>query len=644
MRLRFALYFLCLAIAGAAEAALVQIQVGPSNSFSPKFPTINVGDTVRWTNLGGSHNVNADDGSFRNGNPSTTQWTFDHTFNSAGSFGYHCEAHGNPGTGMFGTITVSGGGGGAGTIAIAGSANRSVGEGAGNLTFTLSRTGGDDGAVSVTFETVNNGSANFPSDYIQTNGPINWADNDDNNKTINVPIVDDSVDEPNETFSVHIVNPTGGAQLGQSTVNVTITDNDDVDPGNPGTIQFASATPSPVSEGAASVSLTVRRVGGTAGAVSAAYNTANGTATSGSDFNGGPGVVAWANGDGSNKFINIPIVADTVEEPTESFTVTLSAPTGGATIGAPATATVTINDDDLTCVPCVANATTLCLAGGSGDPTRFRVRVTWHDFEGGSGPGMAVPFTPDSGFFYFFSPNNLELLAKMVNGCGTVFDAYWFFYAAASNVELDYELLDTTACVVKTYHNPLGNFASDGDINALATCASNPAAPQGSAPAPAAAALPESAMLSSASAIPAVAPAPLAGDAIAGTCVADATTLCLAGGSGDPNRFRVRVTWHDFEGGSGPGMAVPNTPDSGFFYFFSQNNLELLAKMVNGCGTQFDAFWFFYAAASNVELDYEVLDTVAGVTKTYHNPLGNFASDGDINALPTCSAGISGQE
>jgi hypothetical protein len=98
------------------------------------------------------------------------------------------------------------------------------------------------------------------------------------------------------------------------------------------------------------------------------------------------------------------------------------------------------------------------------------VRVNWENFTGGTGAGFAVPNTPDSGFFYFFNPNNLELLVKMVRGCGTNFNAYWFFYAAASNVGLEYEVLDTTACVVKTYSNPVGNFASFGDINALATC------------------------------------------------------------------------------------------------------------------------------------------------------------------------------
>jgi hypothetical protein len=291
---------------------------------------------------------------------------------------------------------------------------------------------------------------------------------------------------------------------------------------------------------------------------------------------------------------------------------------------------VTITDDDITCDPCVADATTLCLAGGSGNPNRFRVRVTWTDFEGHTGSAFAVPSTPDSGFFYFFDADNIELLAKMVNGCGTAFDAYWFFYAAASNVELDYEVLDTVACVPQTYHNPLGNFASDGDVAALETCAA--AATSASTPV----APPTFAKATTATAR---APVPLVAEgASGGTCAADATTLCLAGGSGDPLRFAVSVDWTDFEGHTGHGFAVPSTPDSGFFYFFDPNNIELIAKIVNGCGSPFDAYWFFYAAASNVELDYLVRDTLTGFERTYNNPLGNFASDGDVAALPTCAA------
>ena len=73
--------------------------------FTPATLTVNVGDTVTFINGGGFHNVVADDGSFTSGVPDTA-WQLAVTFTKAGTVGYHCNVHGAPGSGMFGTITV----------------------------------------------------------------------------------------------------------------------------------------------------------------------------------------------------------------------------------------------------------------------------------------------------------------------------------------------------------------------------------------------------------------------------------------------------------------------------------------------------------------------------------------------------------
>ncbi len=92
---------------GAVFGATHQVQVF-SFGYDPKLLTIQPGDTVIWTNAGGSHNVKADDGSFGN-SVSASNWTFSRTFPSAGEFGYYCEPHGGPGgSGMAGKITVAG--------------------------------------------------------------------------------------------------------------------------------------------------------------------------------------------------------------------------------------------------------------------------------------------------------------------------------------------------------------------------------------------------------------------------------------------------------------------------------------------------------------------------------------------------------
>ena len=236
--------------------------------------------------------------------------------------------------------------------------------------------------------------------------------------------------------------------------------------GGAGTIRFAAGT-STVDEGAGTVSLAVRRVNGSTGAVTVHWATANGTASAPTDYASASGTLSWASGDSSDKSVPVTLVDDAATEVDETFTVALSSPTGGAALGSPATSTVTILDSDCTPSACVPDAHTLCLAGGSGTPNRFRVRVGWTDFQSNSGSGVALSYTPDSGFFYFFNPQILELLVKIVNGC-SLNGAYWFFYGSTSNVALDYTVEDLQACETKTVTVPLGQFASNGDVEFFA--------------------------------------------------------------------------------------------------------------------------------------------------------------------------------
>ena len=111
-----------------------------------------------------------------------------------------------------------------------------------------------------------------------------------------------------------------------------------------GTLAFESATLS-VSEGAGALAVTVRRSGGANGAVTVDYATSAGTATSSSDFTPTSGTLSFANGVIS-QFFSIPILDDATAESPETFYVELSNPAGGATLGAPSSLTVTINDND----------------------------------------------------------------------------------------------------------------------------------------------------------------------------------------------------------------------------------------------------------------------------------------------------------
>lgn len=102
-----------------------------------------------------------------------------------------------------------------------------------------------------------------------------------------------------------------------------------------------------ISEAGPTVTLTVKRLGGSAGAVSCSYATANGSASAGSDYTAASGSVSWADLDVADKPIVVSISEDAIVEGNETFSVTLSAPLGGATLGALSTAIVTIEDNDV---------------------------------------------------------------------------------------------------------------------------------------------------------------------------------------------------------------------------------------------------------------------------------------------------------
>ncbi|MFZ5648822.1 MAG: BslA/BslB family hydrophobin, partial [Bacillota bacterium] len=114
--------------------------------------------------------------------------------------------------------------------------------------------------------------------------------------------------------------------------------------GTAGTIAVNPATYT-VAEDGGSISITVTRTGGSAGAVSVGYTTVDGTAVQPGDYTQTSGALSWADGDTVSKVISVPVIDDAGVESPETFTVVISSPTGGATLGS-STATVTINSDD----------------------------------------------------------------------------------------------------------------------------------------------------------------------------------------------------------------------------------------------------------------------------------------------------------
>ena len=216
----------------------------------------------------------------------------------------------------------------------------SVGESGVSATITVTRTGGSDGAVTVQYATAN-GSATAGSDYTGTSGTLSFGAGE-TTKTFTVAILDDGLLEGNETVNLQLSGPGGGATLGvQSTAVLTIVD-DEV--AQPGVLQFSGPTYS-VGESGVSATITVTRTGGSDGAVSVQYATANGSATAGSDYTGTSGTLSFGAGETIKTFV-IPILDDTVFEGDETVNLNLSSPGGGASLGAQASAVLTILDDE----------------------------------------------------------------------------------------------------------------------------------------------------------------------------------------------------------------------------------------------------------------------------------------------------------
>jgi hypothetical protein len=116
------------------------------------------------------------------------------------------------------------------------------------------------------------------------------------------------------------------------------------------------------------------------------------------------------------------------------------------------------------------------------------------------------------------------------------------------------------------------------------------------------------------------------------SCAASSTALCLRG-----DRFRVQVFWRLPDGSMGNGQVSScGASESGIFWFFTAANLELLMKVLDGCGSN-NSYWVFAAATTTLEFTLRVRDTHTGEVKMYFNPQGRPADAlTDFSAFPGC--------
>lgn len=125
-----------------------------------------------------------------------------------------------------------------------------------------------------------------------------------------------------------------------------------------------------------------------------------------------------------------------------------------------------------------------------------------------------------------------------------------------------------------------------------------------------------------------------------GSCVADEGAICLL-----DDRFRVSVQWRNQYGngetGIGHGAVFPGSDRSGTFWFFSQDNVELIVKVLDGT-TINDYYWTFYGALSDVEYWVTVFDTTDGASRTYYNAPFERCGQFDTTSIPGSDVPIEG--
>ncbi len=439
---------------GAGTASAENHVVAVSDfEFSPASLNIQVGDTVTWMKVSGTspHNARADDGSFRcangcdgaggNGDVASNAWTATRAFNSPGTFPYYCELHGGPGgLGMAGEINV-GGAGQAGNLRFA-SGSASVAENGGSVALTVRRINGDDGAVSVNFATAN-GSATAGPDYVADSGTVQWADNDDDPKTLQIAIVNDAAVEPNQSFSVVLSAPGGGAALGApATANVTINDDD------------SGGLPTPAAPTA------LAAVAQSASSVHLMWTDNAGNET---EFRVERKLGAGAFQEIATLGANVVMHTDGGLTAATNYTYRVRARNGS---GFSSYSNESSASTHATPAPCVTGPHTLCLAGD-----RFKVEAEFRFADGTNGPAPVGEITPDTGYLTFLNPLNVEIVIKVRSNACLFNNHHWVFIAGLTNVELVIRVTDTATGLVKTYTNPLNRpFPPELDTAAFATC------------------------------------------------------------------------------------------------------------------------------------------------------------------------------
>jgi hypothetical protein len=214
-----------------------------------------------------------------------------------------------------------------------------AGETAGTAIVTVSLTGALGAPASVNFGTTN-GTATSGSDYTSTSGTLSFAPGE-TEKTFAVQVIDDSLNEGDETVVLRLTSPSSNLLLGEpSTAVLKIIDNDPLP-----TISIDDVTVGEGDTGTTNAIFTVSLSAPSGRSVTVLFATQPGTATSGIDFRSLSGQLTFTAGQ-TVRQAAIAVIGDTTVEGSETFFVNLGTPTNAAIARGQGVGTI-IDDDAL---------------------------------------------------------------------------------------------------------------------------------------------------------------------------------------------------------------------------------------------------------------------------------------------------------
>ena len=207
--------------------------------------------------------------------------------------------------------------------------------GTANLDFTVNLSAASAGAVTVGYKLVNR-SATAGADFDNVSGVVTFEPGM-LSRTISIPVRGDLLDEPDEIFNVQLFN-SAGASVKDGTGTGTIVDNDAAP-----SLSISDASFVEGSGGPSNLAFNIALTSASGRLVKVSFATQPGTATTPGDYTALAGVFPIEPGL-TSKQVLIPINPDTLVEPDETFTVTLSSPVFVNISDGEATGTI-VNDD-----------------------------------------------------------------------------------------------------------------------------------------------------------------------------------------------------------------------------------------------------------------------------------------------------------